>query len=127
MEAHCTANCMDGGTVISVFFCVIVGSTGLGQLAPPMTAFFAAKSAVAEVMTVIRRKPLIDGLSNVGHCPDVPSRGHIELKQVFFAYPARPDLMVCKGYDINILPGQTMALCGVSGCGKVCVFVDLVL
>ena len=42
-DEGCTNNCLSGGTVIAVFFCVIIGASALGQLAPPLGALFSAK------------------------------------------------------------------------------------
>lgn len=74
-QAGCTSNCLTGGTVISVFFCVIIGASALGQLAPPLGAFFSAKAAAGSVMEVLRRKPLIDGLSEEGEKPTKRPKG----------------------------------------------------
>lgn len=123
----CTGNCLTGGNVVAVFFCTIMGSMALGQLAPPLMAFFAAKSAIARIFDVVNRKPLIDGLSEEGERPDVKISGSIELKDVIFAYPSRPNIEVCKGYSLQIHPGETVALVGASGCGKVSALSLLVL
>lgn len=45
--------------------------------------------------------------------------GTIELSNVTFAYPSRPNIEVCKGYNLSIKAGETVALCGASGGGKV--------
>lgn len=45
-------------------------------------------------------------------------RGRVELKNVFFAYPSRPDQMVFKGINLKIRQGTSMALVGPSGSGK---------
>lgn len=37
---------------------------------------------------------------------------------MYFTYPARPDIQVMKGLDLQIKVGQTVALVGPSGCGK---------
>jgi ATP-binding cassette subfamily B (MDR/TAP) protein 1 len=71
------------------------------------------------MFTVLNRKPLIDGLSDQGIRPDVRVSGEIVLRDVQFAYPTRPDIMVCKGYQLSINAGDTVALVGTSGCGKV--------
>ena len=42
----------------------------------------------------------------------------IEFKQVEFYYPTRPDMQVLHGLDLNVNPGQVVALVGSSGCGK---------
>jgi ATP-binding cassette subfamily B (MDR/TAP) protein 1 len=39
-------------------------------------------------------------------------KGRVELKNVFFAYPARPDQMIFKGLSLKIDAGKTVALVG---------------
>ena len=40
------------------------------------------------------------------------------MKNVVFNYPMRPDVSVLQGINIDIEPGQTVALVGLSGGGK---------
>ena len=110
--------CITGGTILAVFFSVIMGSIALGQLAPPLASFVAAKAAIAPMMEIIDRKPLIDGFSEKGSKPSEKPKGNIEFKDVVFAYPSRPNINVCKGYNLSIKSGETVALVGASGCGK---------
>ncbi|KAJ5593916.1 ABC multidrug transporter SitT [Penicillium hispanicum] len=42
----------------------------------------------------------------------------LQLRDVHFAYPARPDMKVLNGLDVDIRPGQFCALVGPSGAGK---------
>ncbi|TYH88608.1 hypothetical protein ES332_D01G199100v1 [Gossypium tomentosum] len=46
------------------------------------------------------------------------NKGEIELKGVFFAYPARPNQMIFRGLCLKIKAGKTLALVGQSGSGK---------
>lgn len=45
-------------------------------------------------------------------------QGGIELRNVAFAYPARPDAAVFTDFSLVVAPGQTVALVGESGSGK---------
>lgn len=44
--------------------------------------------------------------------------GKIRFKELSFAYPARPDTLVLNNINLEILPGQLVALVGKSGAGK---------
>lgn len=59
----------------------------------------------------------IDVTQSTGNTID-SLEGIIELKDVIFKYPARPDVPVLNGLDLKIKCGQTVALVGASGCGK---------
>ncbi|KAF1334026.1 Atp-binding protein, partial [Globisporangium splendens] len=45
-------------------------------------------------------------------------KGHIRFEKVSFAYPSRPDALVLDGLDLDIQPGQVVAIVGKSGAGK---------
>ena len=44
--------------------------------------------------------------------------GTVNLQNVSFQYPTRPDVQVLRGLDLTVEQGQTVALVGSSGCGK---------
>ena len=44
--------------------------------------------------------------------------GQIDVKEVHFHYPSRPEVQVLQGLNVSVKPGQTLALVGPSGCGK---------
>ena len=46
----------------------------------------------------------------------------VELQGVTFRYPSRPEQPVLNNLNLVIPKGKTIALCGSSGCGKVCCF-----
>ncbi|KAI4333814.1 hypothetical protein L6164_018575 [Bauhinia variegata] len=75
-------------------------------------------SAVRSVFAILDRKTEIDPDISWGVDTKKKIRGKVELKHVFFAYPARPDQMIFKGLCLKIEAGRTMALVGHSGCGK---------
>ncbi|WP_323785217.1 ABC transporter transmembrane domain-containing protein [Thalassovita sp.] len=48
----------------------------------------------------------------------VPVTGHIRFDAVNFRYPSRPDVSALDAVDLDIRPGETVALVGPSGAGK---------
>lgn len=65
----------------------------------------------------IKRKPKIDAYDTSGNVFE-EIRGEIELKDVYFKYPARPDVQIFSGFSLHIPEGTTAALVGQSGSGK---------
>ena len=55
--------------------------------------------------------------------PPVPTHGStVSFEGVGFAYPSRPTQPALTGFNLQALPGQTVALVGASGAGKTTVF-----
>ncbi|XP_006303137.2 ABC transporter B family member 11 [Capsella rubella] len=106
-----------GGAVINVIIIVVAGSMSLGQTSPCVTAFAAGQAAAYKMFETIKRKPLIDAYDVNGKVPE-DIRGDIELKDVHFSYPARPDEDIFHGFSLFIPSGATAALVGESGSGK---------
>ena len=44
--------------------------------------------------------------------------GKLDVSDVIFHYPTRPEVKVLQGLTVSVKPGQTLALVGPSGCGK---------
>jgi ATP-binding cassette subfamily B (MDR/TAP) protein 1 len=86
-------------------------------VAPHSMAVTKASSSAEELFRTIDRKSEIDPLSDEGLVPETCA-GVIEIKDITFAYPARPDTVVLKGLTLSAPAHQTTALVGASGSGK---------
>lgn len=89
----------------------------LGQASPCMSAFAAGQAAAFKMFETIKRKPEIDAYDTKGKILD-DIRGDIELNDVYFSYPARPDEQIFGGFSLFVPSGTTAALVGQSGSGK---------
>ncbi|XP_047169778.1 ABC transporter B family member 21-like [Vigna umbellata] len=106
-----------GGQVICVFSLILSGSFRLGQVSPSLTAFAAGQAAAFKMFETIERQPDIDVCDTGSRQPDDIS-GNIELREVCFSYPSRPDELIFDRFSISISSGTTAALVGQSGSGK---------
>uniref|UniRef100_A0A7C9DCT2 Adenosinetriphosphatase n=1 Tax=Opuntia streptacantha TaxID=393608 RepID=A0A7C9DCT2_OPUST len=107
----------NGGLAIATMFSVMIGGLGLGQSAPSMSAFAKAKVAASKIFKVIDHNPSVDRNNESGNELDSVT-GQIELKNVDFTYPSRPDVKILKSFSLTVPAGKTIALVGSSGSGK---------
>ncbi|XP_075612846.1 bile salt export pump isoform X3 [Balearica regulorum gibbericeps] len=105
------------GTLLQVFFGVLVGALNLGQASPCLEAFATGRGAAANIFETIDKKPTIDCMSEDGYKLD-KVRGEIEFHNVTFHYPSRPDVKILDNLNMVIKAGETTAFVGASGAGK---------
>lgn len=82
-----------------------------------MTAFAKARVAAAKIFRIIDHKPSVDKNVESGLEFDSVS-GQVELKNVDFYYPSRPDVKILNNFSLSVPSGKTIALVGSSGSGK---------
>ncbi|CAM1500381.1 Fc.00g095430.m01.CDS01, partial [Cosmosporella sp. VM-42] len=76
-----------------------------------------ASGAAARLRVILESTPTIDAASQTGAKTD-DLVGKIDLQEVDFAYPARPQHMVLQKIDLSARAGHLVALVGGSGSGK---------
>lgn len=103
--------------MLKAFFSILLAAFGLAQAQMAFPDMSKSGAAVQRVFKVIDAKPLIDSSSPAGEKPDKVV-GDIELKNVTFSYPSRPDITVFKRFNLLVNAGQSLALVGESGSGK---------
>ncbi|KAK3161655.1 hypothetical protein QOZ80_1BG0079810 [Eleusine coracana subsp. coracana] len=106
-----------GGMIVTVLFAVLTGAASLGNATPSISAVAGGQSAAYRLFETIERKPEIDS-SDTSSMILEDIKGDIELKDVYFRYPARPDQLILDRLSLQVASGTTMAIVGESGSGK---------
>jgi ATP-binding cassette subfamily B (MDR/TAP) protein 1 len=90
----------------------------LSTVAPFLQSFDAASVAFTKLKADIEHSSTIDGTSeNIGEVLS-EVKGHIELRDVSFHFPSRPDKPVLQNISLSCPAGQQTAIVGLSGSGK---------
>ncbi|MBU1284385.1 MAG: ATP-binding cassette domain-containing protein [Gammaproteobacteria bacterium] len=113
---------ISGGELAAfVFYSLIVGSS-FGTLSEVIGELQRAAGAAERIAELLQARSVItapaDDLRRLAH----PVRGAIAFEQVGFAYPSRPGQPALTQIDLQIEPGETLALVGPSGAGKSTLF-----
>ncbi|CAI5469718.1 unnamed protein product [Closterium sp. Yama58-4] len=110
----------NGGSILTTMFAIALGSLGLGQALPNVTAFSKGCVAAYKIFVTIARRPVIGGEGEEGSGGKELEavEGRVEFEKVCFAYPARPEVPIFKDFCLSIPAGTTVALVGPSGSGK---------
>ncbi len=112
---------MTGGALSAFVFYAVVVANAINALAEIWGEVQRAAGAADRIGGLLAERPSIVAPANPRPLP-LPAEGRVAFEQVVFHYPARPDASALDGFDLEVSPGETVALVGPSGAGKTTVF-----
>uniref|UniRef100_A0A3Q2CPV8 ATP-binding cassette, sub-family B (MDR/TAP), member 11b n=1 Tax=Cyprinodon variegatus TaxID=28743 RepID=A0A3Q2CPV8_CYPVA len=89
------------GTLLQVFFGVLIAAMNLGQASPCLESFASGRGAATIIFETIDREPEIDCLSEAGYKLD-RVKGDIEFHNVTFHYPSRPEVKILTQFPFSV-------------------------
>lgn len=102
-------------SIMKSFMVLIVTALAMGETLAMAPDLVKGNKMVASVFEVLDRRTEIR--NDVGE-EIVRVEGTIELKDVEFSYPSRPNVLIFKDFNLRVHAGRSMALVGQSGSGK---------
>ena len=108
-----------------VFYSLIVGSA-IGTLSEVIGELQRAAGAAERIAELLRSENIIQSPTTGLVTLPARVRGELQLQEVRFSYPSRPESYAVNGLNLTIKAGETLALVGPSGAGKSTVY-DLLL
>jgi ATP-binding cassette subfamily B (MDR/TAP) protein 1 len=105
------------GTMTKVFGLGLLSIIGLVQLMTRLPEIIKGIASTSLLLKVIKRKPAIP-FKGGKTIPDDQLRGRIIFRDITFRYPSLPNVVVLQNFNLDIQPGQSVALVGASGSGK---------
>ena len=112
---------MDAGLLVQFVIYSVMVAGAVGALSQIWGELQRAAGATERLVELIEAKDTIVDPANPTAMPD-PITGAIKFDSVTFRYPARPDMPALIDFNLDIKPGETVALVGPSGAGKTTVF-----
>ncbi|CAM0147947.1 unnamed protein product [Urochloa decumbens] len=103
--------------LLQTFIIIVMTGRLIGEAGSMTTDLAKGADAVASVFAILDRETEIDSDNPEGYSPG-KLKGEVEIVEVDFAYPSRPDVIIFKGFSLSIQPGKSTALVGKSGSGK---------
>jgi len=112
---------MSGGQLASFILYAVLVAGGVGTMAEVWGDVMRAAGATERLLELLRAEPAIAEPAAAQPLPQ-PRQAAIRFDHVSFRYPARPEIAALHDIDLDIAPGETVALVGPSGAGKSTMF-----
>lgn len=112
---------LSSGAIAAFVFAAAIVAGAFGTLTEVYGDFMRAAGASGRMEELLAARPQIRAPANPVALPS-PARGELELANLYFHYPSKPDTPALDGFSLRVAPGETVAVVGPSGAGKSTLF-----
>ena len=109
------------GQLLTFIFYAIVVAGAIGGLGEGWGDLQRAAGAMERLSELLAAEPAVAPPAAPLALPQ-PARGDVSFEGVTFSYPLRPERWAVEAMDLQVAPGEKLALVGPSGAGKTTVF-----
>ncbi|MEO1220603.1 MAG: ABC transporter transmembrane domain-containing protein, partial [Pseudomonadota bacterium] len=109
------------GTLLAFLVGAMLVAGAFGALTEVYGELLRGAGAASRLAELLESEPLIAPPARAEQLPS-PARGSLSFRGVTFRYPARPEDPALKDFNLEIEPGETIAIVGPSGAGKSTIF-----